>query len=82
MDVFKALGFLGVNAGDVFGSVLHAATPKIAKAAWQAGLSRASDEACRKIGRLLVLAGQKLQKGDRDGAAGDLARVTGEVKLF
>lgn len=80
-DILKAVGGLGLDPDEILGSVLHYATPKLAKAAFVEAFKRTSDEGCKKIGRLLSMAGEKLQKLDRDGAAGDCGRVVGEIKL-
>lgn len=81
VDILRLLPALGLSAADVFGDVLHAITAQGAKLAFREGLGRASDDACKKIGRLLVMAGKKLQALDRESAAGDLARVAGMIKL-
>lgn len=82
MDILKFGKLVGLDPEDILKSVVHYATPKLSKAAFAAALDRASDEACAKIGRLLSMAGAKLQKLDRKGAAGDLGRAIGEIKVF
>jgi hypothetical protein len=83
MNLFKILGGLGIDPKDVFQNVLTATTPGLAKPQLLKFLTeRVSDAGCQKLGRLCSLAGEKLQKLDRAGAAGDLSRVIGEIKFF
>lgn len=83
-DIFQGLGVLGLDLADVARAALHHMTPKLAKPAFEAGLARASDDAARKLGRLCKMAGEALDRPqpDREEAAGHLARLTGEIKLF
>jgi hypothetical protein len=62
--------------------VLHFTTPALAKQALAKAFAKTSDEACDKLSRILAMAAQKLAAKDRSGAAGDLARVVGEIKFF
>ena len=83
MNLFKILGGLGIDPKDVLQNVLHNASPGLAKPPLLQFLrERVSDAGCQKLGRLCSMAGEKLQKLDREGAAGDLARIVGEIRFF
>lgn len=82
MDILKALKGLGLDQKDVIQGVFHFASPALAKSALKKAFANTSDAACEKLGRLLTMAGTKLLAKDREGAAGDLARVVGEIKIF
>jgi hypothetical protein len=79
---FNILDILGgMSAKDILGSVLHHASPKLAKPVFEQAFNKMSDAGAQKVGRLLSMAGEKLQALDRAGAAGDAARIVGEIKL-
>ncbi len=81
-DILGILG--GLDAPALFNAVLHYVTPKVAKPGLVLAINQASLEQKRKWGRLFKMAGEKLDRADPDeeGAAGDLARGLGEIRLF
>ena len=82
MNILKTVKGFGIDPQDARQGELHFANPKLAKEVFNVPFALTSDEACKRIGRLLSMAGEKQQKLDRDGAAGDCKRILGEVKQF
>ncbi len=80
-DILKLIG--GMGAEDLLKSVLHYATPQLAKPVFKALLGKLSPAGVGKLGRLFSLAGAELTKPtpDLDAAAGNMARVVGEIKF-
>lgn len=73
-----------VDEQSIINNVFHYATPKLAAAAFRIAFERGTDEGLQKIGRILRFAADKLTEAepDRVGAANELGRALGEIKLF
>lgn len=79
-NILSVLRALGLDTKDVLQSVLHYATPQLAKPLFRELLSRTSGEKQERMARILRMAADEMEKQNDEAAAGNLARFVGEVK--